>query len=264
MPNASFFYHPADLHFLRNERSNKFRKQNPGFRGLRTHFRTEQKKKKELHLLTEAFKVLHVSTYEQSYLEQHQKLKNGVTIPCLFFDQINEYRKIPADLRDLMFIGGRHSASVDGVQWFLEDVFPKILNPFPKTKFHIIGDCGRDIAPTENIVVHGRLPEKQVIEFYTKTIAILPLRFGAGVKGKVLEAMHHGTPFISTTIGLEGIPDIEKATQGYDDAESFADQVIRTIKNPCEGNESVRVCQNIINSYFTKDTAVSRLKSIFN
>ena len=254
-PEASYLYHPADLHFLRHERSKEFKKKESGFRGYRRRRRMEKKKKQELELLKNADKVLHVSVFEQEYLETNYGYKNGVVIPCLFFDKIDEHKIIPKELKDLMFIGGRHSASVDGIHWFLTDIFPIILKESPKTRVHIIGDCGHNITSLENIIVHGRLPEDQMIEFYKKTITILPLRFGAGVKGKTLEAMYYGAPIVSTSIGLEGIPNIKQVMQGHDDAKSFATQVILMLQNPTRANEYIHTCQNIINSHFTKNTA---------
>lgn len=263
VPKASFLYHPADLHFLRYERSDSFKISDTTFRRKRQLRRREQKKQKELQLLKQASQVLHVSTFENEYLEENYRLNNGAVIPCLFFDEIKTFRTLPTTMTDLMFIGGRHSASVDGIQWFLEKIFPDIIKECPEAILHIVGDCGKSITPHEHVIIHGRLSEEDVIDLYHKTIVILPLRFGAGVKGKTLEAMYYGAPFVSTSIGLEGIPDIHSAINGRDTTISFANELIQIIKEPFSAKNSVAACQQIINAHFTKQVASKKLNDIF-
>ena len=70
------------------------------------------------------------------------------------------------------------------------------------------------------------MEENDLIELYHSCrMSVVPLRYGAGVKGKVLEAMYHGLPVVSTAIGTEGIENIETCIENTDDAKAFADKV---------------------------------------
>jgi glycosyltransferase involved in cell wall biosynthesis len=63
-------------------------------------------------------------------------------------------------------------------------------------------------------------------------VAIVPLRFGAGVKGKVLEALSYGAPVVTTSVGIQGLQGAESFASIQDTAETFAGAVIETLRNP--------------------------------
>ena len=65
------------------------------------------------------------------------------------------------------------------------------------------------------------------MELYSKCrIVVVPLRYGAGVKGKVVEAIYNGAPIVTTSVGAEGIAGVENVLKIADDAEAFADTVV--------------------------------------
>lgn len=257
-PRISFFYHPADLHFLRYERAETFET----ISWAKKRKRGKQKRR-EIQLLAQARNVLHVSAFEQTYLHDQYGLTNGAVIPCLIFDEIKVYRKLPASFTELMYIGGGHHASIDGIRWFIDTIFPFVQEACPDVCLHVIGDCGTAVTPKRGVVVHGRLSENDVADFYQKTVAVLPLRFGAGLKGKLLEAMNYGTPFVTTSVGLEGIPGNELTVAAYDTPAAFARRVIEILHDPATAAEDVHRCQQFINTHFTAAVAKSVLKNVF-
>lgn len=138
--------------------------------------------------------------------------------------------------RDLVFVGGfRHPPNTDAVAWFVEAIFPRIRSHLPDVRVHCIGgDVPERIAVLggrDGVEVHGHVPD---IAPYMDgcRIALAPLRFGAGVKGKVNLSMAHGQPVVATTCAAEGMhlhdgDDVLIA----DDPADFADAVVRLYRD---------------------------------
>lgn len=137
-----------------------------------------------------------------------------------------------AQRRDLVFVGGfRHPPNVDGVRWFVEAAFPRIRERLPGVVFHCIGGDVppqiRACAQVDGVVVHGHVPD---IAPYMDgcRVAVAPLRFGAGVKGKVNLSMAHGQPVVATGCAVEGMHlEDGRDVLVADDVTGFADAVVR-------------------------------------
>lgn len=127
--------------------------------------------------------------------------------------------------RDISFIGSMDwMPNIEGLEWFLKEVWPSINIKYPKVKFHIAGRNTPDSIVNlklENVVIHGEVPD--AVAFITKyPITIVPLFSGSGMRVKILEGLALGRVVISTSIGKEGI-DAEDGKQIVvaDTAEEF-------------------------------------------
>ncbi|HLO00396.1 MAG TPA: glycosyltransferase [Pyrinomonadaceae bacterium] len=134
-----------------------------------------------------------------------------------------------ADRHDLLFIGNlAHRPNDDAVLFFLRDVYPQLRQSLPNVRLDIIGDNPSDAIRAYNsadVRVRGYVPD---VEPYLRTrrVFIAPLRFGAGIKGKVGEAMSHGIPVVTTSIGAEGFGlTHELDVMIGDDPTSFAEAI---------------------------------------
>ena len=110
----------------------------------------------------------------------------------------------------LLFVGGgRHPPNVDAISWLLREIFPRIRERLPDIRLHIVGDGIADAAgivqdDCPGVTFHGHVPDLAPL-LATCRISIAPLRFGAGVKGKVTQALVHGLPVVTTSTGAEGL-----------------------------------------------------------
>src|SRR5690606_33511941 len=111
--------------------------------------------------------------------------------------------------RDLVFVGGfRHPPNIDAVLWFASEVLPHVRERLPDVRFHCIGaDAPPEVAALAalpGVEVHGYVPD---ITPYMDgcRLALAPLRYGAGVKGKVNLSMAHGQPVVATGCAAEGM-----------------------------------------------------------
>lgn len=108
----------------------------------------------------------------------------------------------------LLFVGGaRHPPNVDAVQWLLDDIFPRIRAQLPDSTLHLVGDGLAGLAATRSagagVIVHDHVPDLAPL-LDTCLVGLAPLRYGAGVKGKVNMYMAHGLPVVATTSAAEG------------------------------------------------------------
>jgi len=136
-----------------------------------------------------------------------------------------------ADRKDLMFIGGfYHQPNVDAVLFFAKDILPLIREKIPGVKFFVAGSnpppevrklSGGDISVTGYV--------RDVRPFFESCrVFVAPLRYGAGMKGKIGQSMSYGLPLVTTTMGSEGmgLADGQNALIA-DSPGDFADAVTR-------------------------------------
>ena len=226
-PATPVVFDTVDLHFVRQQREAEIARDEVKRRTAR------DMETLELRLGAEADAIVVVSPEEKRVLEKKLPGKRIAVI-----SNIHETRPtIPPfeSRRDFLFIGGfEHTPNVDGALWFCAEIMPKILRELPDTTFHIIGSkmpaSVRALA-SERVVTHGYL--ENVNRFFeTCLLSVAPLRFGAGVKGKVNQSMSFGVPVVSTSIGAEGMHLIhEQNILLADNPSEFARQVIRLHRN---------------------------------
>ena len=220
--SGKIIYFAHDLHHVRLAREYNI-----------THDKIKYKesqnmKKIEMEIFSKVDIIYVVGNYEYSYLKE--KIENKIirNIPLYIYEsQYNNIEKNFQNRRDLIFVGGfLHSPNVDGVLWFSKKIYPKILEKFPDMVWHIVSsDTPQEIRNLEskNIKIDGFLSDEELHLLYQKCrLAIAPLRFGAGVKGKILEAAHNQIPMVTTSIGGEGLDNSIGAFIVEDNAEKMA------------------------------------------
>ncbi|HSC10407.1 MAG TPA: glycosyltransferase [Rhodanobacteraceae bacterium] len=199
-PQARLIFDTVDLHYLREERAAELE----GKPELARH--AAQTKLQELKLMRECDVTLVVSSAEQRLL---QKELPNARIEVLSNVHAVHGRRAPfEDRRDLVFVGGfQHPPNIDAVRWFAGEVMPLLRAGGAPPHLHVIGSKAPqevlDLAG-DDISVHGFVPD---IAPYMDgcRLSVAPLRYGAGVKGKVNMAMSYGLPVVATSIAVEGM-----------------------------------------------------------
>lgn len=132
---------------------------------------------------------------------------------------------------ELLFVGGSHPPNVDALLWFSKEVMPLILARRPSARLNVVGSTSSpDIARLESdaIVIRGRLSDGELADLYaTVGVAVIPLRFGGGVKGKTIEAMFNAIPFVATSVGMQGLFTAEPIGYVADEADALAEAVLK-------------------------------------
>ncbi|MDQ0968501.1 glycosyltransferase involved in cell wall biosynthesis [Flavobacterium sp. W4I14] len=213
----------VDLHYVRMQRQAK----NEGNEKL---FRKALKfKKLELKLANHADATLTVTDTEKLLLEQ-EGIKNVYVIP-----NIHEIKppsaKTFTERSGIIFIGGyKHEPNVDAVKWLIKDIMPLVWKSLGDITVYLLGSYPSaevNALAGEKVFVPGFLEEVDQY-FLNAKVFVAPLRYGAGMKGKIGQSLEFGLPIISTSIGVEGMDLIHKETALIaDEASDFANQIIQ-------------------------------------
>lgn len=219
--DAFIAYYGHDLHFLREYREYEL----IGDKACLAA--SEAWKQKEFALMRKAD-----ISYYPSYVEEQeiQKISPEIkvkAIPAYLFEDV-EWTSYEVEKRkNIMFIGGfGHRPNVDAVRWLAKDVMPKLKNQLPDIVVYVLGsNPPKEVTEleSENLRIVGFVTDEELTQYYSKCrMVVVPLRYGAGIKGKVIEAMRYGMPVVTTSVGAEGIIGSENILSIADDAEEFA------------------------------------------
>ena len=135
-----------------------------------------------------------------------------------------------------LFVGSKGYANDNGLQWYLNEVWPCVLKLAPHSQLHVCGTvCGEIKGEHERVHFLGRV-ENLAIEYGQAEVCLAPLLFGTGLKIKIIEALSYGRACVATDSGLQGLSDLAgKAILRANSAEEFAEAVARVLNS-----ESVR------------------------
>jgi glycosyltransferase involved in cell wall biosynthesis len=132
---------------------------------------------------------------------------------------------------ELLFVGGSHPPNVDALVWFAREVMPRVNAGNPRARLNIVGAtmaAAVERLDSDTIRVLGRVSDDELASLYaTMGVAVVPLRYGAGVKGKTIEAFVYAIPLVTTPVGLQGIAIDKPLAFVAEDAQSFATAVLR-------------------------------------
>jgi GT2 family glycosyltransferase/glycosyltransferase involved in cell wall biosynthesis len=226
-PQAKLILDTVDLHFLREQRAAEL----DDSAALRR--KAESSRRSELALINECDVTFVVSSHEREIL-RHVAPDAHIELLSNIHDVHGRGRDY-ANRRDLVFIGGYgHPPNADAVHWIANDILPLLRQQMPDICVHILGDVPESARTTlqrPGLEVHGRVDDlKPWLDSCLASLA--PLRFGAGVKGKINMAMSHGVPVIATAIAIEGmhLRDGEDVLQA-DRPEEFVEAVQRLLSD---------------------------------
>jgi glycosyltransferase involved in cell wall biosynthesis len=228
-PQAKVIYYPHDLHFIRLEREGTLHNN----RSLLHYAR--KSRSMELSNSSQADSTIVVSTSEQAELQQLLPQARVDFLPLIFSDQASTSLKPRFGNCEMVFVGSfNHTPNADAVRWFVSDILPKILATLPQACLHVVGaNPPKEIVALAgpSLQIHGFVQDLDRF-FAGMALSVVPLRFGAGMKGKVGSALRCGLPVVSTSIGCEGmaLADGEGAVIA-DSAEAFSDAVVRVLSS---------------------------------
>lgn len=229
---AAVLYQCHDLHYLRLRRKAEIEEDKSILEEADAY------EKKEDFIFANSDVLLTFSEVEEKVIRGKFPHKKVFTVPLFFYRDVANPKRDFDRRRDIVYVGAcAHTPNRDAVAWFCREVFPLIQARIPDIVFKVVGaEPPAEIAAlqSQNIQILGRVSDEELHELYANVrMMVVPLRFGAGVKGKVIEAMHNGLPLVSTSIGLEGIKGVDHIASARDTAEGFAAEVI-SLYNDCD------------------------------
>ncbi len=205
--------------------------------------------------------IYYPSAEEADYVRSRLPGVNARAIPlniCEPFEE--EYVGTFDERRDLLFVGSfQHPPNADGVLWFLEHCWPLISSKIPGVKFYVVGNKPPELILAqagERVVVTGWISDEELSARYQQTrVVVVPLRYGGGVKGKVVESLRHHVPPVITPAAAEGFPGIESCAVIKSDALEFAETVVALYQDKGKASALSSRCDDYIREHFADSVA---------
>ena len=170
--------------------------------------------------------VLYPSAEEATTVAGMEPSVRARAVPAFGFTEFGPLREPPAGA-DLLFVGGfAHPPNEAAVLWFARHILPLVQACHPAARLVVAGSHPgapvRALAATGAVIHANPSAEELRAHYRAARVAVAPLRYGAGVKLKVAEALQEGTPLVTTTVGAQGLAGIEAAVAIADTPEDFA------------------------------------------
>lgn len=159
---------------------------------------------------------------------------------------------------DLLFVAGfAHPPNVDGALWFVKEVLPRITGERPEVRLLIVGSNPTPAVQalaSGHVVVTGAVSAEALDTYYRRArLAVVPLRFGAGVKGKVVEALRYGLPLVTTSTGAQGLSEVASVIRIADDPQAFARHVLDLLADPAAWNATSAAMARYAAAHFSRE-----------
>lgn len=259
---AKILYSMVDFHYVRELRRYEVEKK------PRILKEAENWKKIEFYMFDKADAIITPSHKEVDAVKKYFPTKEVKDFPLYIYDSlIQEKERVPfRNRKGMMFLGTfAHPPNVDAVEFFLDEIFPAIKKELPEAIFHIVGsNPPPEISERagEDIIVTGHV--KDLTEYFqSMRVSVAPLRYGAGIKGKIISSLAQGLPVVTTTIGNEGL-DLKDGHNGLiaDEGREFAAKVVRLYKDKELWENLSRNSVLFVKDNFSKEAAKGRLLDI--
>ncbi len=266
-PSALRILNTEDLHFLREARHKSLKSEEKlDLNTYRSDFLL-----RELAAIHRSDVSFIVSDYEVVLLQENYDIPVEKLLHLPFYCESSE-RPVPSfsEREGFIFIGNFwHEPNLDAVRYLKSTIWPLIKKKIPKVKLNIYGAyCSEKVYQLTNkedrFIVHGRAESAQEVVMKSR-VSLAPVRFGAGIKGKLLESMIVGTPSITTSIGAEGITD-QNLWSGrvVDDPNAFADAAVKLYLNEQQWVTFQKRGNEILVAKFSKEMFVAKLTNSIN
>ncbi len=231
---------------------------------------------RELASLYRCDLTLIISEFEMEFLKSLDVPSRLISYVPFGFDTsnltISKGLKTFEERKDLIFIGNfLHKPNIDAIDFLVNNLWPRIKSALSDVQCHICGAYSPKINgpnPDKDIIWHGAVKSTRHLLNQSR-VNLVPLRFGAGLKGKVLEAMRYGTPSIISETGAEGVfGAIEPGPLLAPNWDDFVDKVILLYRDKKQWISGQKIGFEVIRTRFDKTVVfehfIQRLSLVYN
>ena len=223
-PQARFIFDTVDLHFLREWRSTL--KETPSFEQESDYVKKVQTQLEEISMMQQAHRSLVVSSYEKQLLDSLKiPLMDVRVLPNIYDvdDDIDVQEQfVPSNRNGVIFVGSAcHLPNQIAFTFLLEELVPAMISTQERFRIIVVASqvakCWArgwsKLAASEFITAYADASESTLSELHTSALAVVaPLKFGAGVKGKINYGLARGIPVIASEVAVEGMGLVDGST----------------------------------------------------
>ncbi len=172
-------------------------------------------------------------------------------------DLLTKIKAIPSQALGVSPIRVGLAVGATAIDPFMEKVvMPAVWARFPTAELHIVGSAPNEkvlALKQERVAVFADVSDEELaMQYAAADVAVVPLRFGAGVKGKVVEALRDGLPLVTTSIGAQGLPLVEQCISVADDPDEFAASVCRLLESDEDWQRMSKAMSAYAREHFTR------------
>lgn len=259
-PNALRILDTIDLHCLRLARQTAFKEK----RDFTTEDLFSDVAKREIASIYRCDCTIMISTFEMDLLQKHFKIASALLHYTPFLlEPITEHgtQTWPSfeDRKHFVTIGNfLHEPNWNAVLFLKEEIWPLIRKQLPQAELHVYGAYASPKVnqlhqPKEGFFIKGRATSAKEVMLNAR-ICLAPLRFGAGLKGKLIDAMECGTPSVTTTIGAEGMHgDLDWGGAVTNEVKDFVNGAVNLYTDRETWLKAQKQGVHIINEVFNKE-----------
>lgn len=261
VPNAVRILNTEDLHSLRKSREVCFKK---GVEWEVQHWQDHPMTLRELASILRSDLTLMISSFEMDLLMKHANISEDVLMHLPFLLEVPSAREVenwPSFKARQHFVcvgNGKHEPNVAAFKYLQRNIWPKIKKRLPEAKLFIYGAYqSQQILELNNLKAGLEVKgwtEDLYEELQKARVLLAPLQFGAGIKGKLVDAMLNGTPSITTGIGAEGMHGALPwpGAIGHDE-DSFVDAAVELYQNKDAWQLGQKHGLELLRTHYSKD-----------
>jgi len=272
-PNALRILDTEDLHSLRHARHQALKQNRP----LTKTDLNSDVAKREIAAIFRCDLSLIISDYELELLKNHYSVPEHILLHCPFMLDLQNFtpsKNSYSDRQHFISIGNfRHEPNWDAVLFLKQSIWPLIRKQLPQAELHIYGAYPPPKATQlhnakQGFLVKGWAEDAKHVMQQAK-VCLAPLRFGAGIKGKLAEAMWCGTPNVTTNVGIEGMTmglewsglttDLSALHNSEDSASNFAKNAVQLYQEEVLWTQKQHQGYQLIKANFAKDEIQAKL-----
>ena len=222
----------------------------------------------EKRCITNFDKCLYISETDRQFMtdtntiQKTEVISNGVDTGY-FCPLDNDYNRHEINYIGLMSYIANH----DAVMNFIKNVYPLVKQQVPDVTFKIIGKDPKkelyDVAKRDNSIIITGFVEDIRKEIETSCASVAPVRIGAGIQNKILEAMSMGLPVVTSSFGAEGISNDENILLIGQSEQDFANKVCKLLKHEDLRNKYSNVAREFCINNFSWSSNANKISKVF-
>ena len=262
-PHARVIYYGHDLHFMRLQQQHEVQADGESLRLARQWEVIERK------LWSCSNVVLYPSQDEVDVVKRLEPTVLSRAIQAYCFDRFGAPDGALAARSDLLFVAGfGHPPNESAAIRLVESILPRVRDRHPTARLYLVGSNPTErvkLLESDHVVVTGYVDDTTLHDFYAQCrVAVVPLRFGAGIKSKVVEALQCGLPLVTTSVGAQGLAGIEEVARVVDDDCAMADAIVELLNDDALWCKLSEASARYAEARFSRDSMRHALAEIFS
>ncbi len=283
-PEALTVLDTQDLHFLRAARQRASQGEARSLQAVRAQVLEDLGRGawseaviRELSAIHRCDGALVISDVERALLQDHLQVAGGKRLLLVRFHYERPSGAVGplwggsggSERQHFLMVGNfRHPPNLDGFFWLQREIWPRIRAQISDAQVHIYGayppkEVMKAHDASQGFFVHGP-KEDLTSQWQNSRVNLAPLRFGAGIKGKIADGWAHGLPAVATPLAAEGMHEAlpfggvvvweqEGAAASADSARAFAASAVRLYQNDCEWQAAGRACSHLMEQLYDQE-----------